>query len=126
MGRHDQLRVEAAARKALMPTRKGLDWTEDFCAIAEAATGLNDCILDGEVVALDHNGAPDFSTASRCLRCRHETYLITACTLGFEPMAQKHWAKPLKLASCLVNNEAASQVHVAFPDRHGDRCPPQS
>ena len=60
-----QLRV--ADGKAVMRTRKGLDWTEDFSAIAEAAAGLEDCILDGEVVALDHNGAPDFSALQAAL-----------------------------------------------------------
>ena len=54
-----QLRVEGG--KAVLRTRKGLDWTERFSAVAEAAESLPDCIVDGEVVALDHNGAPDFS-----------------------------------------------------------------
>ena len=62
-----------------MRTRKGLDWTEDFSAIAEAATGLEDCILDGEVVALDHNGAPDFSALQAALsegRSKDLTYFV--------------------------------------------------
>src|SRR3954452_9503571 len=50
-----------------MRTRKGLDWTSDFSAIADAAGSLDDCILDGEVVALDHNGAPDFSALQAAL-----------------------------------------------------------
>jgi putative transposase len=44
-----QLRV--ASREAVMRTRKGLDWTSDFAAIADAAHALDDCIIDGEVVA---------------------------------------------------------------------------
>jgi hypothetical protein len=48
-----------AGGEAVMRTRKGLDWTSDFAAIAEAARSLDDCIIDGEVVALDHNGAPE-------------------------------------------------------------------
>jgi bifunctional non-homologous end joining protein LigD len=60
-----QLRV--AGRKAVMRTRKGLDWTSDFTAIAEAAVPLEDCILDGEVVALDKNGAPDFAALQAAL-----------------------------------------------------------
>ena len=50
-----------------MRTRNGLDWTEDFAAIAEAARELENCILDGEVVALDHNGAPDFAALQAVL-----------------------------------------------------------
>ncbi len=47
--------------KAVLRTRKGLDWTARFAAIARAGAKLPDCILDGEIVALDHNGAPDFA-----------------------------------------------------------------
>ena len=54
-----QMRVEDGKVKLL--TRKGLDWTHKFSAIARAGDKLPDCILDGEVVALDHNGAPDFA-----------------------------------------------------------------
>jgi bifunctional non-homologous end joining protein LigD len=54
-----QLRVEDG--EAVLRTRKGLDWTEKFRAIAQAAKALPDCIIDGEVCALDRKGAPDFS-----------------------------------------------------------------
>ena len=54
-----QLRIEDG--RAVLRTRKGLDWTEKFAAIAEAAADLPDAILDGEVVALDAAGQPDFA-----------------------------------------------------------------
>lgn len=60
-----QLRV--ASGEAVLRTRKGLDWTSDFAAIADAAGALDDCIIDGEVVALDHNGAPDFAALQAAL-----------------------------------------------------------
>jgi bifunctional non-homologous end joining protein LigD len=72
-----QLRV--ADGKSVMRTRKGLDWTEDFSAIAEAASGLGDCILDGEVVALDSNGAPDFASLQAALsegRSKNLSYFV--------------------------------------------------
>ena len=53
-----QVRIEDG--KAVVKTRKGLDWTDKFPAIARAAAALPDAILDGEAVALDHNGSPDF------------------------------------------------------------------
>ncbi len=52
-----QLRVENG--NAQLRTRKGLDWTATFAGIAEDASALPDCLLDGEVVALDKHGAPD-------------------------------------------------------------------
>jgi len=55
-----QLRVEGG--DARLKTRKGLDWTDKFQAIAKEGSSLPDALVDGEIVALDHNGAPDFST----------------------------------------------------------------
>lgn len=54
-----QLRVEDG--RASLRTRKGLDWTAKFAAIAKAAADLPNAILDGEVVALDAAGQPDFA-----------------------------------------------------------------
>ncbi|WP_370691748.1 DNA ligase D [Bradyrhizobium sp.] len=55
-----QLRVEGG--EAALMTRKGLDWTDKFGAIAKAGSALPDGLIDGEIVALDENGAPNFST----------------------------------------------------------------
>ena len=65
----DGYRVQARVEdgKAVLRTRKGLDWTQKFSAIAKAASDLPDCILDGEIVALDHNGAPDFAALQAAL-----------------------------------------------------------
>ena len=60
-----QLRVEDG--DARLRTRKGLDWTAKFSGIAEAAGGLPDCLLDGEIVALDQKGAPDFAALQAAL-----------------------------------------------------------
>jgi bifunctional non-homologous end joining protein LigD len=60
-----QLRVEDG--EATLKTRKGLDWTEKFAAIAKEASSLPDALIDGEVVALDENGEPNFSTLQAAL-----------------------------------------------------------
>ena len=60
-----QLRVEDG--EASLRTRKGLDWTDRFGAIAAAGAMLPDCILDGEAVALDRHGAPDFAALQAAL-----------------------------------------------------------
>ncbi|WP_371420665.1 DNA ligase D [Tardiphaga sp.] len=60
-----QLRV--ADGEATLKTRKGLDWTEKFQAIASEAAGLPDAIIDGEIVGLDAHGAPDFAALQAAL-----------------------------------------------------------
>jgi bifunctional non-homologous end joining protein LigD len=55
--------VSVANGKAKVFTRSGLDWTDKFAAIAEAAAKLpvQTALIDGEIVAFK-NGHPDFST----------------------------------------------------------------
>jgi bifunctional non-homologous end joining protein LigD len=60
-----QLRVEHG--KATLKTRKGLDWTDKFKTIASEASALPDVLIDGEIVALDHNGVPSFSALQAAL-----------------------------------------------------------
>ena len=60
-----QMRVEAG--EVTLKTRKGLDWTAKFSAIAKAAEGLPDAIIDGEIVALDRHGSPDFAALQAAL-----------------------------------------------------------
>ncbi|KIZ48045.1 MULTISPECIES: DNA ligase D [Rhodopseudomonas] len=60
-----QLRV--ASGKATLKSRKGLDWTDKFQAIAEEAAALPDVIIDTEVVALNSDGHPDFSALQAAL-----------------------------------------------------------
>ncbi|TCU09611.1 DNA ligase D [Rhizobium sullae] len=60
-----QLRV--ANGTVTLKTRKGLDWTGRYPEIADAATELPDCIIDGEICALDENGAPDFAALQAAL-----------------------------------------------------------
>jgi bifunctional non-homologous end joining protein LigD len=69
-----QLRVEAGSARLL--TRKGLDWSDKFPAIVAAGPGLGDGIIDGEVVALDHTGAPDFAALQAAIAERKTDDLI--------------------------------------------------
>ncbi|MFG1267430.1 DNA ligase D [Xanthobacter sp. DSM 14520] len=65
----DGYRVQIRVRdgKVTLKTRKGLDWTARFAAIARAAGKLPDAIIDGEICALDNNGAPDFAAIQAAL-----------------------------------------------------------
>jgi bifunctional non-homologous end joining protein LigD len=60
-----QLRVEDG--DAVLKTRKALDWTEKFGAIAKEAESLPDVLIDGEIVAMNQHGAPDFSALQAAL-----------------------------------------------------------
>jgi bifunctional non-homologous end joining protein LigD len=60
-----QLRVEDGAATIL--TRKGLDWTAKFRAVAESSRKLPEVIIDGEIVALDHKGIPEFTALQAAL-----------------------------------------------------------
>lgn len=60
-----QMRVENG--EVTLKTRKGLDWTAKWPAIVSAASSLPDCMIDGEICALDENGAPDFAALQAAL-----------------------------------------------------------
>jgi bifunctional non-homologous end joining protein LigD len=58
-----------AGGRARIYTRTGLDWTDKFPEIAEAAAGI-DCdsaLLDGEIVALDAQGRTSFSALQEAI-----------------------------------------------------------
>ncbi len=60
-----QMRVERG--KAQLFTRKGLDWSDRFPALIKAGAKLADGIIDGEVVALNGHGQPDFAALQAAL-----------------------------------------------------------
>ena len=60
-----QARVEN--RSVVLHTRKGLNWTPKFGPIALAMAKLPNGIYDGEVVALNGNGVPDFGALQAAL-----------------------------------------------------------
>jgi bifunctional non-homologous end joining protein LigD len=54
-----QVQVRGGSPKIL--TRNGHDWTSKFPELARDASGLPDCIFDGELCALDARGYSNFS-----------------------------------------------------------------
>ncbi|MBL8699834.1 MAG: DNA ligase D [Alphaproteobacteria bacterium] len=69
-----QLRVER--KRARLLTRSGLDWTARFGEIERAARALPDCLLDGEIVALDDDGAPDFARLQVAIKSERTRDLV--------------------------------------------------
>lgn len=62
--------IAVAGGKAKVFTRAGLDWTDKFPGIAEAAAALDvgSALIDGEIVAFDAKGRPDFSTLQATIK----------------------------------------------------------
>lgn len=65
--------VAAEGSDVRVYTRAGLDWTDKFAPLvrAIAALDLPSCLIDGEVVAFDTDGNPDFSSLQAVLKRGH-------------------------------------------------------
>lgn len=65
--------IAARGSEVTVFTRAGLDWTDKFAPLVRhlAALALPPCLIDGEIVALDANGNPDFSTLQAVLKRGH-------------------------------------------------------
>ena len=71
-----RVQLRAQGGHATLRTRKGLDWTSKFGAIADEAKSLPDAVFDGEIVALDQNGAPDFASLQAALSEQRTEHLV--------------------------------------------------
>ena len=62
--------IAVAGGIARVFTRSGLDWTDKFPEIAQAAAALDveSALLDGEICALDADGRPSFSTLRKVIK----------------------------------------------------------
>ena len=62
--------LAVAGKDARIYTRSGLDWTDRFRPLAEEAAtlGLSSALIDGEIIAPDAEGNPDFSTLQKALK----------------------------------------------------------
>ena len=69
--------LAVAGNKVKIFIRSGLDWTDRFAALAAEAAemGLPAALIDGEIVALDRQGNPDFSTLQKRLKGEDEGVL---------------------------------------------------
>lgn len=67
--KYDGYRVQARIEdgRAILRTRSGLDWTHKFPEIASALGGAEDCIIDGEICAVDKSDHPNFAALQQAL-----------------------------------------------------------
>jgi len=65
--------IAAEGSEVRVYTRAGLDWTDKFQPLARAVSALDlpSCLIDGEVVAFDAQGNPDFSSLQAVLKRGH-------------------------------------------------------
>ncbi len=65
--------IAAAGPQVKVYTRNGLDWTDKFQPLARAIAKLDlpPCLIDGEIVAYDAAGNPDFSSLQQVLKRGH-------------------------------------------------------
>jgi bifunctional non-homologous end joining protein LigD len=73
-----RVQVRVVKHAAVVRTRNGLDWTEQFRAVARAAQALPDCLFDAEVVALAADGTPSFAALQAALSA-HESQHLVCC-----------------------------------------------
>jgi bifunctional non-homologous end joining protein LigD len=80
-----RLQLRVIDGKTTLKTRSALDWTSKFSSIAGEAADLPDCLIDGEVVALDKQRVPNFSALQAALSAdRSEDLVFFAFDLLFE------------------------------------------
>ncbi len=118
-----QLRVEAG--QATLKTRKGLDWTARFPEIAAESATLSPCILDGEIVALDQNGSPDFAGLQAALSADKTGELIyfvfDAMFAGGEDLRALPLTERKRRLQELVDDRALSKIrYVEHFENGGD------
>src|ERR1700678_1218290 len=109
-----QLRVSQS--RGVIRTRAGLDWTDRFSAVAKDARDLPDCVVDGEIVALDQRRNPSFGALQAALsEGRSEDLLLFAFDLLFErredlrtlPLAERK----MRLEALLSHGEVGCRLH---------------
>src|ERR1700723_2516422 len=109
-----QLRVSQS--RGVIRTRAGLDWTDRFSAVAKDARDLPDCVVDGEIVALDQRRNPSFGALQAALsEGRSEDLLLFAFDLLFEgredlrtlPLAERK----MRLEALLSHGKAGGRLH---------------
>lgn len=104
-GYRAQLRVQAG--NACIRTRSGLDWTDQFAAIAKNAKILPDCILDGEVCGLDQDQVPSFAALQAALSEKQSENLVF---FAFDLLVEgKKDVRPLPLADRKARLESLLQ-----------------
>ena len=119
-----QLRVEQG--EATLLTRKGLDWSSKFPTLIAEGVRLPDCMLDGEVVALNSHGAMSFGALQNVIS-EGDTSDVIFYVFDLLFFANSDWrAQPLEarkeqLKKLLKNRGTGAKAAIRYVDHFEDQ-----
>ena len=80
-----RIQIDVGGGEAVLRTRKGLNWTDKFPALAAQAASWPDGVVDGELCALNSDHMPDFSALQAAIsEGRTDDLIYFAFDLLFE------------------------------------------
>lgn len=109
--------------KVTLFSRNGLDWTHRFPEIAKTSEALSECIIDGEICAVDAKGMPSFAGLTDALTSKKTAGLVF---YAFDMMlgnGEDLMSYPLKtrkkvLKSALAKLKGANRKRFSFVEHH--------
>ena len=120
-----RMQLNVAAGQATWFTRNGFDWTGKLGVLSVFAGELPDCILDGEVCALDDDGRPSFSALQSAMASdRTEDLMFYAFDILHrgETDLRPYALEPRKASLRWVLDEGGEAIdeHVRYVDHFPD------
>ena len=120
MGRLPHRHAGRAAAEAELRTRKNQDYTERFAEVARElpkALRSPDCVVDGEVCALDEEGRPSFSAMQqRAPGTPIVYYLFDLLELDGEPLVDLPLEERHERLEALLEPNRCVKLSAAFDD----------
>jgi DNA ligase D-like protein (predicted ligase) len=121
----DGYRIELAVNggRASLFSKNGLDWTHRFPELALEASALPDCLLDGEMVALDEHGRSDFERLLAALSSRRTSSLVfyafdALSIAGQDLRALPYSKRKRRLEGLLELCDGPACDHIAVVESH--------
>ena len=118
-----RMQLHVRGGKTVFYSRRGLDWTHRFPEIAQAGQALDDCIIDGEVCAVDGKGVSSFAGLTDALSAKRTHELVyfvfdmmaeNGKSLIDAPLATRKKA----LAKAMRKLRRSDKNRFAFVDHH--------
>jgi bifunctional non-homologous end joining protein LigD len=120
--------VHVGGGRVIVYSRRGLDWTNQFSAIADAGARLpvESCILDGEAVVYGTTGRPDFQAlrrelgARRSHRLRYHAFDLLA--LNGQDLRPSPYVERKRVLRELLGGASETFIFVEYLEAGGDQA----